>query len=169
MPELIFDTNVLSNFALAGQLALLREIYPTSANCTGYVFSEVHRGVRLGHEGLMALAAALDGGWPEQLQFTALCERQLYELLAVSLGDGEASCLAIAASRGLVFACDDRLARREATRLGVSLTGTVGILIKAVRLNLIELKAANALLKRMIAHGFYAPVKRLTRELVFDL
>ena len=59
MPELIFDTNVLSNFALAGQLALLREIYPTSANCTGYVFSEVHRGVRLGHEGLMALAAAL--------------------------------------------------------------------------------------------------------------
>ncbi len=34
MPEIIFDTNVLSNFSLAGRLDLLRELYPTSACCT---------------------------------------------------------------------------------------------------------------------------------------
>jgi predicted nucleic acid-binding protein len=65
-----------------------------------------------------------------------------------------------------LFACDDRLARSEAVRLGVPLTGTVGILIKAVRNGVLDFKKANAVLKKMIAAGFYAPIKRITREMV---
>jgi predicted nucleic acid-binding protein len=88
------------------------------------------------------------------------------DVIFVSLGDGESSCLALAARRGYVFACDDRLARSEAVRLGIPMTGTVGILIKAVRIGAIDLKKANAALKRMITAGFYAPVARITREMV---
>lgn len=58
-PELIFDTNVLSNFALTGQLQLLRAMYPLTARCTGYVAAEVNRGLRAGHRGLAPLAEAL--------------------------------------------------------------------------------------------------------------
>ena len=76
------------------------------------------------------------------------------------------SCLAIAAERGYVFACDDRLARSEAARLAIPLTGTVGILIKAVRIGAIDLKKANAILKLMIQAGFYAPVTRITPAMV---
>jgi predicted nucleic acid-binding protein len=90
----------------------------------------------------------------------------LYASISVSLGDGESSCLALAAQRGYVFACDDRLARSEAVRLGIPLTGTVGILIKAVRIGAIDLKKANAILKRMIQAGFYAPVTRITAVMV---
>jgi predicted nucleic acid-binding protein len=86
--------------------------------------------------------------------------------ISVSLGDGESSCLALAAERGYVFACDDRLARCEAARLGIPLTGAGGILIKAVRIGVIDLKKANAVLKRMIAAGFYAPVQRISKEKV---
>ena len=166
MPDVIFDTVVISNFAKAGQLELLRNMYPATACCSGFVVAEVLRGFRQGHPDLELLVQLLADGWPRQDDLSTPAERQLYARISISLGDGESSCLALAAERGYIFACDDRLARSEAVRLGIALTGTVGILIKAVRSDVIDLKKANALLKRMIAAGFYAPVKQLTREMV---
>ena len=166
MPDVIFDTMVISNFTKAGQLELLRKIYPANAYCSGFVVAEVLRGLRQGHPNLEPLVQSLADGWPQQHDLSMPAERQLYARISVSLGDGESSCLAIAAERGYVFACDDRLARSEAVRLGIPLTGTVGILIKAVRTGTIDLEKANAVLKRMIAAGFYAPIKRITGEMV---
>lgn len=162
MPDLIFDTNVLSNFARAGQLELLRKLYPENACCSGFVVSEILRGLRMGHADLETLAESAIAGWPRQEELRTGAERQLYATLSTSLGDGESSCLALAVHRGYIFACDDRLARNEATRLGVKLTGTIGILIKAVRLDLLTVKQANAILRAMVKAGFYAPVKQIT-------
>lgn len=164
MPDIIFDTNVLSNFARAGQLGLLREMYPDNACCSGFVVSEILRGLRQGHQDLEPLSASIANGWPRQEDLATPAERRLYAVISVSLGDGESSCLALAAHRSHTFACDDRLARNEASRLGVPLTGTVGILIKAVRIGLIDLKKANAILRKMIKAGFYAPVKRIEAD-----
>lgn len=166
MPDVIFDTMVISNFSKAGQLELLRKIYPANACCSGFVVAEVLRGWRQGHPDLEPLVQSLTGGWPQQHDLATPAERQLYVRISVSLGDGESSCLALAAERGFVFACDDRLARGEAARLGIPLTGTVGILIKAARTGAIDLKKAKAILKRMIVAGFYAPVQRISREMV---
>lgn len=166
MPDVIFDTMVISNFAKAGQLELLRKMYPATACCSGFVVAEVLRGLRQGHSDLGPLVQLLADGWPRQDDLSTPAERQLYARISVSLGDGESSCLALAAERGFVFACDDRLAHSEAVRLGIPLTGTIGILIKSVRNCVIDLKKANALLKRMIAAGFYAPIKRITAEMV---
>ena len=166
MPDIIFDTMVISNFAKAGQLGLLRKMYPANACCSGFVVAEVLRGFRQGHTDLEPLVQLLSNGWPRQDDLSTPAERQLYARISVSLGDGESSCLALAARRGYVFACDDRLARCEAVSLGIPLTGTVGILIKAARVGAIDLKKANAVLKRMIAAGFYAPVARITREML---
>lgn len=165
MPEIIFDTNVLSNFALTRQLPLLRSLYPESARCTGFVASEIMQGLRAGHTGLVPLSESLLEGWPPQEHCDSRQERQLFAELSVSLGDGESSCIALAVSRSYVFACDDRLARREAERLKVRLTGTVGILIKAVRIGSVDLAQANAIIKQMIKAGFYSPVKNITTEM----
>jgi predicted nucleic acid-binding protein len=166
MPDIIFDTNVLSNFVRAGQLGLLRRLYPDNACCSGFVVSEVLRGLHMGHQDLEPLANIIVTGWPRQEVPTTTVERQLYAAISLSLGDGESSCLALAAHRGYVFACDDRLARSEGARLGVVLTGTVGILIKSVRLGVIELNEANTILKKMIKAGFYAPLKTITVTMV---
>jgi predicted nucleic acid-binding protein len=166
MPDVIFDTMVISNFAKAGQLELLRKMYPANACCSGFVVAEVLRGLRQGHAVLEPLVQLLSDGWPRQDDLSTPVERQLFARISVSLGDGESSCLALAAQRGYVFACDDRVARGEAVRLGIPLTGTVGIIIKAVRTGAIDLKKANTILKRMITAGFYAPVLRITREIV---
>lgn len=166
MPDVIFDTVVLSNFAKAGQLELLQKMYPATACCSGFVVAEVLRGLRQGHTDLELLAQLLADGWPRQDDLATPVERRHYASISVSLGDGESSCLALAAERGYVFACDDRLARSEAARLGILLTGTVGILIKAVRVGLIDLKKANQVLKLMITAGFYSPVKKISGEMV---
>jgi predicted nucleic acid-binding protein len=166
MPDVIFDTMVISNFAKAGQLELLRKMYPANACCSGFVVAEVLRGLRQGHTALEPLVQLSSDGWPRQDDLSTPAERQLFARISVSLGDGESSCLALAAQRGYVFACDDRVARCEAVRLGIPLTGTAGILIKAVRTGAIDLKKADTILKRMITAGFYAPVLRITREIV---
>jgi predicted nucleic acid-binding protein len=51
-------------------------------------------------------------------------ENELFVQLAISLDDGEATCIAIAKSRGWKLASDDRKARRLAAQLGVNVITT---------------------------------------------
>lgn len=60
-----------------------------------------------------------------------------------------------------IFAYDDIVARREAKLLNVKLTGTLGILLKAVKRRLINQKEADRILARMIENGFYSPVRSI--------
>ena len=51
--------------------------------------------------------------------------------LATDLGKGEAEAIAIAHERNALLILDDGLARRHAKVVGVALTGTLGVLVKA--------------------------------------
>ena len=165
MPEIIFDTCVLSNFALSGAFPLLKSLYANAAFITDMVALENLRGIRKGHAPLVAVKEALAVGWLREASCASPEEKRLFETLSVSLGIGEASCIAVARHRGYVFACDDRAARKEAALCGVRLTGTVGILIKSVKMGEVNLRNANGILKKMVEQGFYAPVERLTKEM----
>jgi hypothetical protein len=57
-------------------------------------------------------------------------EIDLFVRFATTLDDGEAECLAIAMSRGLTLATDDRLAARLAQENGVSLINTAQLVKK---------------------------------------
>lgn len=158
MPELIFDNCVLSNFALAGGIGLIRALYARKAFITDFVAAENMKGIAQGHDGLIAVREALADGWLKEIALKGKTEKRLFESLSISLGLGEASSMAAAKARNLVFACDDRTARKEAELLGIKLTGTVGILAKAVRNRLVNTAKADELLKTMMRHGFYSPV-----------
>lgn len=166
MPEIIFDTCVLSNFALADAFPLLRTLYSQTAYVADMVALENLRGIQKGYAALALVREALGEGWLREVSCSTSEEKRLFETLSVSLGIGEAASISIARHRGFVFACDDRAARKEAALCGVRLTGTVGILIKAVRVGEIDLRKANSILKKMVSHGFYAPVERITKEMV---
>jgi len=166
MPEIIFDACVLSNFAFSDSLAILKTLYPDSVFTADMVLLENLRGIRKGHEQLVRIRSAVADGWLRELSCSTPEEKRFFEALSLSLGVGESACIAIAGQRNFVFACDDRAARKEATLCGVMLTGTIGILIKAVRVGEIELRKANSILKKLVEYGFYAPVERVTREMV---
>ncbi|WP_297522804.1 DUF3368 domain-containing protein, partial [Thermococcus sp.] len=85
----------------------------------------------------------------------------LYERLSRSLGRGEASCIAVARNRGLIFLSDDYDARKKARLLGVKVSGTIGLLVLGVKKNVLTLDEADKLLQKMIELGFYSPIKRI--------
>ena len=165
MPKIVFDCCVISNFALSGSLSIIHDIYRDASCITDFVSAEILKGIRAGHGGLTAIREAAEAGWLTEVSLNSRKEKILFESLSISLGLGEASSLAVAACRGFRFASDDQAARREAGRLGVRLTGTIGILAKAVRLRICDLKTADRYLAKMIDHGFYAPV-RSVRDVV---
>jgi hypothetical protein len=74
-------------------------------------------------------------------------ERQQFRQLRGRLGDGEASCLAIAAHRGWKIATDDKDARKWALRLHIPHTGTLGILGILVTQPIMSLTEGNAWLR----------------------
>lgn len=161
MPEIIFDCCCLSNFALSDSLFVLKNLYKKSIYITQFVSAEIIRGIQQGHEELAKIQDFQKKGWLKELVLTTEEEKALYEKLSVSLGAGEASSIALAKTRKYVLACDDKAARREAGLLGVKLTGTIGILKKAIQNDIIHTKKGNLILEKMMAKGFYSPKKYL--------
>lgn len=163
MPEIIFDNCVLSNFTLSDSLNIIKRLYDRHSCITDFVMAENIKGILQGYKELARIKDAIRDGWLKETTLKTKGEKALFETLLVSLGSGEASSIAVAKIRGFVFACDDKAARKEAAFLGVKLTGTVGILIKAVRKRIIDRKNADEILRRMIKHGFYSPISSIDR------
>jgi predicted nucleic acid-binding protein len=161
MPEVIFDNCVLSNFALSEAVHIIRKLYENTSFVTNFVVAENMKGIIKGYSELTKIREAIREGWLKEVTLEGQEEKKLFESLSVSLGLGEASSLAVAKTRGFIFACDDMVARREAQLLNIKLTGTLGILIKAVKRRLINQKEADRILARMIENGFYSPVRSL--------
>lgn len=158
MPEIVFDSCVLSNFALSDSMNIIKTLYANSAYITDFVAAENIKGILKGYRGLIGIKEAIKDGWLKEITLKSKDEKALFEMLSVSLGFGEASSIAIAKTKGLVFACDDKAARREANLLEVRLTGTIGIILRAVRKKVIGAEQADRILKKMINYGFYSPV-----------
>lgn len=165
MPEVIFDNCVLSNFALSNSLYIIKKMYEGVSYITDFTAAENMRGIAQGYGGLEMIREALHEGWIREVTLNSNEEKTLFESLSVSMGSGEASSIAAAKVRGFVFACDDRVARREAALLQVTLTGTIGIILRAIREDVISVQTADDALNLMIRHGFYAPVSSI-REIL---
>lgn len=125
MPDVICNTSPLQYLHQIGHLQLLpklvsRVVVPTA------VAEELAEGRRRG----------LDLPIPEELPWVDLCTPSSEKIvrLVADLGPGEAGVLFLALERtDPVVILDDALARRHAEILGISLTGTLGILLDAKR------------------------------------
>jgi predicted nucleic acid-binding protein len=159
---LLLDTTVLSNFALVGQLSLLGSILKCKGIqplITSQVREEFQQGVKR-----KLFETDVDTNWMKTIGLSEEEVATARKLQGV-LGVGEASCLAIALERGLPIATDDMKARDIARRLGVPVTGTLGILGWAVKIGLISLEEGDSVLRSMRRQGYFSPVGSL-RELL---
>ena len=166
MPEsavvLFFDTVTLSNFALAGAMDLLVVRYGSRAHITPEVLDEVADGVVAGYDALLQIEDAVAAGSLGNAPSLTSAERGIYRSLLRVLAPGEASCIACAKARGGTVVTDDRMARARCAELGVSCTGTIGILKASVSAGELPPAAADAILDRMIAAGYRSPVSRIS-------
>ncbi len=131
MPEVVFDTCVISNFTLAEAFGVIEDLYRGRAHIPEFVAAEITRGIQAGNARLAAVPKAVRAGWLKETGLRSRAEKALFE---------------------------SKVARAEAVRLGVPVTGTVGILVKAVRRGVCDGRAADSYLEKMIDAGFFSPV-----------
>ena len=79
------------------------------------------------------------GTLPGWVEIEPISDRGLYTLLKMQFGAGESSCIALAAtSPGTMLILDDRRARRRAESLELTCCGSLGVLLEAKRLKVID-------------------------------
>lgn len=156
----IANTTIISNFASVGRLDLLRGVLDEVYISTD-VFAEIQDGFAEGnlfYRGIeQNISPLAPDGW---LQLTSLhgdAELQLFARLPAGLHRGEASSLAIAGQRNWVFLTDDAKARSTAHALGIAISGTLGLLLKATQAELITAEEADGLLTQMLQNGYRSP------------
>jgi len=126
----VVNSTPIITLAIVDQLALLRDLYGTILIPTA-----VRREIEAGgpnRAGAPQLAAA---PWIRSVE---LRDPRRADLLS-DLDRGEAEVIALAQERDAdLVVIDERLGRRHAKRLGLTLTGTLGVLLKAKREGLLS-------------------------------
>ena len=141
----VANTTPIIALAIAGQLELLQHLY-SNVVIPPAVQSEVLTG-GIGGIGVRELQAA------DWIRVFPLQDSRRADLLT-DLDRGEAEVLALAQelNAGLVI-LDERLARRHAKHLGLPLTGTLGVLLRAKHAQLIP--AVQPLIAMIRAGGIW--------------
>ena len=137
----VTDSNVLINLAHINRLDLLDRLPPFSFVVPQEVVKEI---TNVSQSELVQ--EAINSGSLREVQLDSIPELRIYAQLVRTLGSGEAACLALAESRGWLIASDEkRKSYREAmVRLGQDrIINTAGILLKAIRLNVLNVDEAD--------------------------
>jgi len=149
----LLDNTVLTNFALLNRPDLALDAWAGVCTTTA-VLAEYQAGT--------AVRTLPPHCWQELTIVNLTAEETaVAHQLAPRLGAGERSCIAVAHCRNGILASDDADARRAAQAYNIPLTGTIGILLLAMRQKRITLAAGNQLLNTLIQMGYRAPVTSL--------
>ncbi|HWO16278.1 MAG TPA: hypothetical protein VNM89_06150 [Solirubrobacterales bacterium] len=164
-PDWILETTVLSAFALAGRLDILRDRYTGRATWTIVVHDELVRGM---HEE-PRLGDALAADWLGEPQAVYDVERveQFRMRFGGRPGDnrhlGEATCIVLAQQTDAGILLDDRDAKRVAEASGIATGTTISVLKGAVADGQISAQDAKDLVDELIdRYGRRLP--RLSKE-----
>lgn len=153
----VVNTTVLSNFASTERLDLLRQT--TGPLCLPVqVYDEIVAGQLAGYafyDGIeQHIAPFVADGWLYLVTMTD-DELRLFASLPLHLHPAERACLSIVRQRGWGFLSDDRAARRQAIAWNIPLSGTIGVLLLAIRDGCLALAHGNTLLREMVARANY--------------
>jgi len=143
---IVSDTSPISNLAAIGQLELLQKLYGNVIIPTA-----VYQEILNSGDTDPAVLAIKSVNW---IQTYSITNNTLFQTLQNILDIGEAEAITLAvelnADRLIV---DERRGRKEAIRLGLRVTGILGILLAAKQQGLVSF--IQPLLDDLIANGFW--------------
>ena len=145
MPKVIVNSTPLIVLCKIGHLDLLKKLYHEI-----FIPSAVyHEVTALEDSACMQIKTA--GEWVHVEQICAHTDKKMYK---AKLHDGEVEVMILAQEQQAdLVIIDDNAAKKTAKYLGLSVTGTLGILLKAKKLGI--LKKLHPLLLEMKQNGFY--------------
>lgn len=160
----VSDTSSLSGLAIVGQLDLLRTLYGQLI-IPPAVASELTRGSQ--DDARISQVLTLSWVQVKPVESRGLVD-ELKTVYKLDQGESEAIALALELKADALL-IDERLGRREASRLGLSITGMLGVLLVAKRQNLVGVirPIVDALIDKAgfrISKQLYAEVMIAARE-----
>lgn len=158
---IVSNTSPLTCLLKVGRVDLLQRLYGSIAIPTEVAME-------------LDQAGAVHGDWRHRLAFVHVVEPvdndPVVVLLRNQVDAGEAAAIALARrARGELLIIDDMAGRRQARQLGLSITGTVGVVLAAAQAGLVdepldvleELREQGGL---WLSTGFLAKLRRLLRS-----
>ena len=137
----VTDSNILINLAHIKRLDLLHQLPPFSFVVPQEVVKEITDVVQS-----ELVQWTINSGSLREVQLDGIPELRIYTQLVRTLGSGEAACLALVECRGWLIASDEKrkFYREAMARLGQDrIINTAGILLKAIRLNVLDVDEAD--------------------------
>lgn len=155
--DALIDNPVLSNFAVIHGEDLLYRIVEGMLFIPQEVIDERELGEK------RQVIPTRDWSWINVLTLDTPEEHITFSTLRDRFGNGESACLSLAIHRQKSILTDDLDVRKYAQRVGIPVSGTIGLLVRGVQQSVFSLEKANDLLKQMIEHGYYSPFQTLDR------
>lgn len=145
MPRVVVNTTPLIALCGIGQLEILRKLYH-EIFIPAAVYQEI-----TAIEDSACMQVQLAGKWIHVQQIRDHSEKKMYR---AKLHDGEVEVMILAQETNAdLVIIDDNAAKRTAKYLGLAVTGTLGVLLKAKRQGIV--KEVHPLLSEMKRNGFY--------------
>ena len=138
---IVTDANVLINLTHIEQLPLLAKLDSYEFRVPREVLAEIEHS-----EQRVAVTAALQSGYLQEIVIDKIGALELFGSLRDIMGQGEASCLALAATEGFHIASDEkkRFRRRAVELIGEErIHRTESLLLDAIRCNQISVDQAD--------------------------
>jgi len=160
MPDAVSDASPLIHLAKIEALELISRLY-SRVFIPPAVWREVVEESD-GRPGAVEMQRAVAAGWMVQ---RAAKNETLVIALRQTLDNGEAEAIALATElHPESVLLDDKLARQMARRLGIPVTGTIGVLLRAKQVGLIV--EVRSLITRLQSEGDYYIDPRLIEKVL---
>lgn len=156
----VLDATVLSNFASTDALWVLPAVLPRPQTVPA-VQTELEHGIAEGYTFLKRADAALD----EEIPVVDL-PTPVPEEIATALDPGEAEAIHVAQSGGGTLVSDNRDARTLAETEELPVTGSLGVLVRGIKQDELDVETADSWLKHwQQEHEYYSPVESVSELL----
>ena len=164
---IVSNTSPLIWLSKIGKIALLQKLFGEVIIPEEVYRETVERGLQEGFSDTLAIKECIDQGWIKISKLdereTKLCEKVMEHAFEIHLG--EAQAIILARKTDALLLMDESSGRAFAETLGLKVKGTLYVLMKALREELLSKTETKEIMLSLVSKGFRIEPKLLARIL----
>jgi predicted nucleic acid-binding protein len=164
---IVSNTSPLIWLSKVGRIALLKKLFGEVIIPEEVYKETVERGLQEGFSDALAIKECIDKGWMKISKLNEreikLCEKMVEHAFEIHLG--EAQAIIVARETGTLLLMDESSGRAFAEMLGLKVRGTLYVIMKALREELLDRAEAKEIVLALVSKGFRIEPNLLARVL----
>ena len=164
---IVSNTSPLIWLSKVGRITLLKKLFGEVIIPEEVYKEAVERGLQEGFSDALAIKECIDQGWIKISKLdereTKLCQRMMEHAFEIHLG--EAQAITLARKINALLLMDESSGRAFAEALGLKVKGTLYVIMKALREELLDKAETKEIVLELVSKGFRIEPKLLARIL----